>query len=257
MRHAFDGNFVQEREQGLHVNARRREQCGPERGSIERRIERRFAARDDLADQREAVGMRAARGQADDHVAGNNAAAIDDAALFDHTHRKSGEIVFAVGIHARHFRGFAADQRATGLFAARGDPTDHLRRDIHIELAARKIIEKEERLGALHQHVVDAHGDEIDADRVVPIEFEGQLQLGADTVGSGNQHGLAKALADLDQTAKTANARQHLRAHRALGHRFDALDQRIARIDVDACIAVGKGSMQRERRPLCLCGTRE
>ena len=62
-----------------------------------------------------------------------------------------------------------------------------------------------------------------------------------DAVGSGDQHRLAETLADLDQPAEAADAGKHLRPHRALGERLDALDQRVARVDVDAGVAVGKG----------------
>ena len=37
-----------------------------------------------------------------------------------------------------------------------------------VELLADVVVEKEQRLGALHQDVVDAHRDQVDADRVVP-----------------------------------------------------------------------------------------
>ena len=52
-----------------------------------------------------------------------------------------------------------------------------------IELAAGEIVEKEQGLGTLHDDVVDVHGDEIDADRVVEAGVDGELQLGADAVG--------------------------------------------------------------------------
>jgi hypothetical protein len=43
----------------------------------------------------------------------------------------------------------------------------------------------------------------------VAIELEGKLELGSDAIGSGDQHRLAKAVADLDQTAKAADSRQN------------------------------------------------
>ena len=52
--------------------------------------------------------------------------------------------------------------------------------------------------------------------------------------------GFLVLLRDLDQRAETADAAQHFGAHRALGERLDALDQRVARVDVDAGIAVGE-----------------
>ena len=35
---------------------------------------------------------------------------------------EAGQVVVGLGVHARHFGGFAADQRATGLPATFGDP---------------------------------------------------------------------------------------------------------------------------------------
>ena len=122
----------------------------------------------------------------------------------------------------------------------RGDALDHRGRDVDVELAAREVVEEEQRLGALHEDVVDAHRDEVDADRVVAVERERELELGADAVGAGDQHRLAEALADLDQRAEAADAGEHLGAQRALGERLDALDQRVAGVDVDAGVAVGK-----------------
>ena len=39
--------------------------------------------------------------------------------------------------------------------------------DFGVELAGGEVVEEEQRLGALHHQVVDAHGDQVDADRVV------------------------------------------------------------------------------------------
>ena len=65
--------------------------------------------------------------------------------------------------------------------------------DLRIELAAGEIVEKEQRLGALHHEVVDRHGDEIDADGVVAAGLDGDLDLGADAVGRGDQDRIAKS----------------------------------------------------------------
>lgn len=45
-------------------------------------------------------------------------------------------------VHARHFCGLAADERAAGLFAALGDALDDLRRDGDVELAAAVVVEE-------------------------------------------------------------------------------------------------------------------
>ena len=61
----------------------------------------------------------------------------------------------------------------------------------------------------------------------------------------GDEHRLAEALADLDQRAEAADAGEHFGPHRALGERLDALDQRVAGVDVDAGVAIGEGAGSR------------
>ena len=139
---------------------------------------------DNAADQRVAIGMRAARGEAKDHVARHDRAAVDNALLLDHADAESREVVLALGIHAGHFGGLAADQRATGKLATLGDAFHHLRSDALVELAAGEIIQEEKRFGALYQHIVHAHGHEVHADACVPAKREGELQLGAYAVGA-------------------------------------------------------------------------
>ena len=45
----------------------------------------------------------------------------------------------------------------------------------HVELPAGEVIEEEERLGALHEDIVGAHRDQVDADRVMAGEREREL----------------------------------------------------------------------------------
>ena len=75
-----------------------------------------------------------------------------------------------------------------------------------IELAAGEIVEEEQRLRALHHEVVDRHGDEIDADGVVPAGLDRDLDLGADAVGGGDQHRIGEARAlEVEQAAEAAD----------------------------------------------------
>ncbi len=112
--------------------------------------------------------------------------------------------------------------------------------DSDVELLADVVVEEEQRLGTLDQDVVDAHRDQIDADRVVPAEREGELELGAHAIGAGDQDRFAVTLRQLDERAEAADAGEHFGAQRALRVRLDRLDQRVARIDVDAGLAVGE-----------------
>jgi hypothetical protein len=170
--------------------------------------------------------------------------AVDDLRFFHGADGEAGQVVFAVRVHARHFGGFAADQGAAGLFAAGGDALDDGGGGRHVQLAAGKIVEEEQRLGALHQDVVDAHRDQVDADRVMTVQLESQLELGADAVGTGDQHGLLELLADLEQRAETADTAEHAFAHGALGKGLDRFDQGVAGIDIDTGVAVGERNIR-------------
>src|SRR6185503_14806170 len=79
---AFHGNRFEEREDRLDVDARGLEE-------IERRPR---VALQDFADEGVAVGMRAARGDAEDGVAGGDGAAVEDALFLHHADAEPGEV---------------------------------------------------------------------------------------------------------------------------------------------------------------------
>ncbi|MCY1215461.1 hypothetical protein D9M72_273080 [compost metagenome] len=235
----------------LHVDARRRHDHVGQRLAVEVVVGLGVGALQDLAQQRIAVGVRAAGRQAQHHVAGLDRLAGDDGGLFDRAHREAGQVVLAVGIHARHFGGFAADQRAARQFAALGDAAHHRRRRIHRKLAAAEIIQEEQRFRALHQDVVDAHGDQVDPHGVVAVPVERQAQLGAHAVGARDQHGFLERLRHFEQAAEAADTGQHAGAHGAGRKRFDTVDQGVACVDVDTGIAVGQGGGRLIRHEKC------
>ena len=111
-----------------------------------------------------------------------------------------------------------------------------------VQLAGRVVVEEEQGLRALHDDVVDAHGDEVDADRVVPPGVDRKSQLGADAVGARYQHRLAVTGGQLHQGAEAADAGEHLGALRAAHERLDALDELVAGVDVDARVAITDGA---------------
>ena len=116
-------------------------------------------------------------------------APIDDPLALDDADDEAGDVVFAVGVEAGHLRGLAADQRAAVLAAGARHAADDLLGDLRRQASGREIVEKEQRLGALHEDVVDAVVDQIGADRVVTAGHEGDLQLRADAVGARHEHG--------------------------------------------------------------------
>ena len=115
--------------------------------------------------------------------------AIDDRVLLDDADAEAGEIVVLAVVHAGHLGGLAADQRAPACTQPSTMPRDHGLGDLDLQLAGGVVVQEEQRLGALHDDVVDAHGDQIDADRVVAAGVDREPQLGADPVGAGDQHG--------------------------------------------------------------------
>ena len=120
------------------------------------------------AHERVAVRVEARGREAEQPVAGRDRAPVDPAALLDHADREAGEVVLAVGVEPGQLRGLAADEGAAGGLAAVGDAGDHPLGHADVQLARGEVVEEEQRLGAAHDEVVDVHGDQVDADRVVP-----------------------------------------------------------------------------------------
>ena len=72
------------------------------------------------------------------------------------------------------------------------------------------------------------------------IEVEGELQLGSNTVRSGDEHRLAIALRHFKQRTEAAEPAQHTLPQRFLGERLDTLDEFVAGIDINAGITIGE-----------------
>ncbi len=185
--------------------------------------------------------MHAGGGEAEDDVAFGNVAGRQQLAALGRTHGKAREVVVAVRIHARHFGGLAADQRAASLAAALGDALHDRRTLVRVELAGGEVVEEEQRLGTLHHEIVDAHGDEVDADGVVAVGVDGDLQLGANTVIGRHQDRIREAGGlEIEQAAEAADLTIRARAARRAHGRLDLLDHQVAGIDIDTCIAIGQ-----------------
>ena len=178
--------------------------------------------------------MHAGRGEADNDVACLDIRPRQEVLAPDGAHRKAGKIVIATMIDAGHFRRLATDQRASGLAAGRRDAFHDGRADHGVELAAGKIVEKEQGLGALHDEIIDRHGNEIDADRVVAGGFDRDLDLGAYPVVRRNQDRIREARGfEVEQPAKSADFRVGARARRAAHQRLDQFHHAIAGVDID------------------------
>ena len=141
--------------------------------------------------------------------------------------------------------GLAADQRAAGVLAAVRDALDDVGGDVDVELAAGEVVEEEQRLGALHEDVVDAHRDEIDADRVVAVERERELRAWCRRRRCRRRAPARESACRSRPARRSRRCRRAPRAHRPLREGLDALDERVAGVDVDAGVAIGKGCGRR------------
>ncbi len=183
-------------------------------------------------------------GKADQHVARRHIPGQQGAAL-GRADGKARQIVVAAGVEARHLRGFAAHSAQPAWTAAVGDAPHDGDADLRRELAGGEIVEEEQRLGALHDDVVDAHRHQIDADGVVNAGVDGDLDLGADPVIGRNQDRVREARRlQIEQSAEAADFRVGSGAARGAHQRLDLVHHGVARVDIDARLRVGQAVRQ-------------
>ena len=102
-------------------------------------------------------------------------------------------------------------------------------------LAAGDVVQEEHGGGAAAHDVVDTHSHAVDAHGVVLVHQEGQLQLGANAVGAGDQHRLFHAgQIGGEHTAEAAQSAHDAGDIGGLHHGLDALDRLISGGDVHA-----------------------
>src|SRR5262245_22901307 len=114
-----------------------------------------------LPRERVSVGVKPDRWQSDQKIAMLNGFSVEHARAVHDSHNETGPVIFAIRVESWHFRGFAADERASGLLAGAGDAFDDGNDDFGIELARGDVIHKKERPRSLDQYVVDAMIHEI------------------------------------------------------------------------------------------------
>ena len=189
-----------------------------------------------LAREREAVAVDAAASDADDDVAFAHAAPVDDLVEGNAAHRHPHQV--EMRDHVLELRGLAArnrDARDLGALAqAGGDGVEHG----GVGLCHRDVVDHRERLGADADHVVDVHGDAVDADGVVFAHHVGDDGLRADAVGAERKPDAV----ELDHVGEIADRQHHAAEPRrrpgGLYPRDDAVQARIRLRGVDAALAV-------------------
>ena len=134
--------------------------------------------------------MHAGGSHADEHVPILQVVARDDVLLVHHTHRETGQIVLFLRHQPRMLRCLASDQSCARLAASLSHTADNRRDLLGIILAAGYVIQEKQRLAAGAGHVVDAHGNAVDADGVMLVQKKRQLDFGAHAIRSGQKHRL-------------------------------------------------------------------
>ena len=173
---------------------------------------------ENLANQRETVGMHTGGGQRNNDVARLHRGVVQNLGLVHHADSEACQVVLIFRHHAGVFGSLAAHQGAARLHAALGHALDDLGNLLGDILAAGNVVKENQGLRACTDHVIDAHGNAVDADGVVLVQQHGDTQLGADAVGAGNQNRMLHAGAvQLKQAAEAAQTADTVLGHRA-GH---------------------------------------
>jgi hypothetical protein len=186
--------------------------------------------------------------RAEHHVAGLDGPAVDDVIALDDADAEAGHVVIARLIEVRQDRRLAADQGAVRLHAAVADALDEIARQGRIVLRHRQVIEEHQRLAAGAKTVVDGHGDEVDADRVVLARERGDLELAADAVGAGDEHRMAivaseqaGVVIEAEQAGEAAEAVEDARRVRAAQVGHHAGERLLVHVEVQAGGLVAQG----------------
>ncbi len=243
MRHRVHLRALQQRQHRLGIDPGRREQLVGDRptGSRQERVHPELHhVEDDPAHERVAVRVEPRRGEAEHDVARADPRAVHDPRALDDADGEARQVVLTGGVQVGELRGLAADEGAAREPAA-GDDALHDRLDARrVKTRGADVVEEIEGLGAVDEDVVDAHGDEIDADRVVAVGEERDLELAADAVGGGDHDRLAVARGHAHEGSEAAHAREDLGTRAGAREGRDAADRVLAGVDVDAGRAVAQ-----------------
>ena len=110
---------------------------------------------------------------------------------------------------------------------------------LRVQFAGRKIVEEKQRFSALHDQVIDTHGDKVDPYRVQPAAFNGDPQLSADAVIGGDKDRILEAgCLEIEQAAKAADLAVGSGTPGGADRWLDGFDQCVSGIDVDASLLV-------------------
>ena len=199
-----------------------------------------MALQEHPADQRVAVAVQAAGGEADNPVAHADHGAIDNLIPFHHPHHKAGQVIIAGLVDAGHLRGLPADQGAPGLLAPLGDAFDNQGGGFRRQLPHGQVVQEEQRGGPVDHDIIGAHGHQVDADGIMAVHQDGDFNLGPHPIGGGYQHRVAIPVRpQMEHTAKRADLPQDPGAVGGFHQVSDAFDKGIRSVDIDPGILIG------------------
>ena len=206
------------------------------------------------ARQRVAVGVQAARRQADQRVARRAVRARHDAIQRDGPEAGGGEVEAARRRMAADQLGQHGDLAArdldAGLLGAGLQPAPDRLEDVRVGLLDGEVVEHRDRLGADADHVVHVHGDAVDPDGVVAAGELGHDQLRADAVGPDRD---AEVRRHFEHGCVVARQRHGARGAAGVDrpqHADERADRPVRRAGVDAGHGVCVATCARGRRPL-------
>ena len=184
--------------------------------------------------------MHAGGRQTQNHVAGTYVRGIEHLGAIDDAHGKAGEVVIGRSHDTRVLGHLAAHERAARELAAVGHALDDLCHVLGLDMADGNVIQEEQRLGARSQNVVDAHGDQVLAHRLVAVHDLGEHELGAHAVGAADQDRVFHILkrAGREQATEAADAADNLGTIGVLDHLLNSVDGAAALGGIDAGVLV-------------------
>ena len=238
MAHAFDGDCLKQGEHGLDIDHSWGEQRLAQREAVElgqRRCQIAALHVEHAAHKRKAVGVQAARGKRQQHVSGGGAVFVGQAGLVCKANGKPREVIFLLGVKARHLGRLPADEGGARLHAALGHARHNFGDALRDVFAAGDVVEEEERPCSAAHNVVDAHGHAVDAHGVVLVEQKGEFEFGADAVGSAHQHRLLNVgKVEAKEAAKAAHVACDAGGDGARHMALHELHGAVSRRDIDA-----------------------
>ena len=205
-----------------------------------RRVRRNEALEEHLPRQAVAVGVESGGREPEEHVARGDRGAVHDGVALHDAHDAACEVVVARAVEVRHLGGLAADERAAVLLARLGEAAHDGLEHVRPKRGRREVVQEEERLRAADGDVVDAMVDEILADRIVLANADGDLELGADAVDGGDEHGVAERArrGEVKEPAERADLGQHAGRERLAHGVLDPPDGLFASLDVNSGLFV-------------------